>query len=380
MKNALVILAGGKGKRLNNSKIPKQFIKIDNKNIIEYFLDNLSLDIFDIINIVVNNYYKKKYLNKLKKNYQKHNIIFTKSGNNRQESSKNGVLSLKKYKLKNILIHDAARPLASNILIKRLIKSLDINKAVIPYIKNNDFIRSINKKNEKEMIDLIYLQTPQAFRYSIIYKAHNLTSLFDSKDDSSLVEDIGIKNKFIKGEKLNFKITYNEDVEIFNRLKFKEFRSGIGYDIHKFNMNSKKKLVLCGVKIPFYPLDGHSDADVGYHAICDSILGALSKRDIGTYFNNKNKKWKNANSKIFMIFCKNLLDINNYEIINLDVNFISEKPKINKYHKKMKDNISRLLNIKIKDLSIKATTNEKVGFIGKGKAIAAESIIQIKKC
>ncbi len=101
-------------------------------------------------------------------------------------------------------------------------------------------------------------------------------------------------------------------------------------------------------------------------------------RDIGYYFNNKNAKWKNANSSIFMKFCKKQLDYKKYKIINLDVNFICEKPKISKYVDKMKNNISRLLNIDKKNISIKATTNEKIGFIGKGEGIAAESIIQIR--
>ena len=161
-------------------------------------------------------------------------------------------------------------------------------------------------------------------------------------------------------------------------LKQNEFRSGIGYDIHKINYNSKKRLILCGVKISHPPLIGHSDADVGYHAICDSILGALSLRDIGCYFNNNNKKWKNADSKIFMQFCNQQLKRKKFYIVNLDINFICEKPKIYKYAKQMKVNISTLLEIDKNKISIKATTNEKIGFIGKGEGIAAESIIQIQ--
>jgi 2-C-methyl-D-erythritol 2,4-cyclodiphosphate synthase len=166
-------------------------------------------------------------------------------------------------------------------------------------------------------------------------------------------------------------------LEYFNRLKLKEFRSGIGYDIHAVNFNSNKKLTLCGVKILHPPLIGHSDADVGYHAVCDSILGSLSMKDIGVHFNNKNNKWKNADSKIFIKFCARALILAGFKIINLDINFICETPNISKLRNLMKKNLSILLDVPIKNISIKATTNEKIGFIGKGEAIAAESIVQI---
>ena len=125
MNNALVLLAGGEGNRLKSSNIPKQFINFDNKNIIEYFLDNLDHDIFDIIVIVVDNHNRKKYLLKLKKNNLKHNIRFVNSGKTRQHSSEKGILYLLKNNPKKVLIHDAARPLVSNKLIRKLIKKLD---------------------------------------------------------------------------------------------------------------------------------------------------------------------------------------------------------------------------------------------------------------
>ena len=117
---------------------------------------------------------------------------------------------------------------------------------------------------------------------------------------------------------------------------------------------------------------------MGYHAICDSILGSLSLRDIGYYFKNNDKKWENANSKIFLIFAKKKLKEKNYKIVNLDINFICQTPQINKHIKKMKLNISKYLDISENIISIKATTNEKIGLIGKGEGIAAESIVAIE--
>ena len=154
-------------------------------------------------------------------------------------------------------------------------------------------------------------------------------------------------------------------------------KSGIGYDIHQINKNTKTGLKLCGIKIPYSKLVGHSDADVGLHAVCDSIFGALSMRDIGYYFPNTDKRWKNANSSLFLKYCKEKLLEKGFYIINLDVNIIAEKPNISKYVSSMKKKIASLLKIDSNCISIKATTNEKIGFIGNGDGIAAEAIVQI---
>ena len=379
MQNALIILAGGSGKRLSNSpKIPKQYIKSESMNIIEFFLENLDKNIFDIIVIVCDFKMKKKYLVNTKKNFLWHNINFTQSGINRQDSSKRGLFFLTKFKPKKVLIHDAARPLAPNKLIKKLIKKLDACLACAPYIAQHDYVKYKTGNNEINNNSLIYIQTPQAFSYKYILKAHLKMRNINAPDDTTLTENIGIKTKLIKGSKKNIKITHKEDLEIFNLLKIYERKSGIGYDIHRIDFNSKKKLTLCGVKINHAPLIGHSDADVGYHAICDSILGSLSLRDIGYYFKNNDKRWKNANSKIFILFAKKKLNEKNFKIVNLDINFICQTPLINKHIKKMKSNISKNLNILKDIISIKATTNEKIGLIGKGEGIAAESIASIE--
>ena len=145
----------------------------------------------------------------------------------------------------------------------------------------------------------------------------------------------------------------------------------------EFDFLSKSKLKLCGVRINYFPLKSYSDGDVGYHAICDSIFGALGIGDIGKIFKNNNIKWKNANSKIFLKYAKNKINQYKAKIINIDVNFICEKPTILFYSKKMKLNISKILEINYSQINIKATTNEKIGFIGRGKGIAAESIVSL---
>ena len=326
MKNALILLAGGNGKRLR-SKEPKQFIKINNENIIEYFLKNLNKSLFDIIIISASLKDRNKYLKSIQIDFNQHRIEFAKNGNTRQKSVKNSLEKLRANNPKNVLIHDSARPLASNKIFKKIINNLKKNISAIPYIFNSDYQKStkalIIKKNE-----ILNIQTPQGFDYKKIYKCHQNVNNENYKDDSSIFEAHGLKLKMIKGEVSNFKITHNEDLELYKKIKKTEQRSGIGYDIHKIDFTKKNGLTLCGVKIKHPPLIGHSDADVGYHAVCDSILGSLSMKDIGYHFNNNNLRWKNANSKIFIIFCNQLLIEKGYKIINLDINFICESPNI----------------------------------------------------
>lgn len=374
MENALILLAGGIGKRFGG-KIPKQFAKIGNTNIIHYFLSQLDPLVFDIILVTSKKNYRQKYLDSLKKEFKQHNIHFVESANTRQLSSKNSLTYLKKFNPKKVLIHDSARPLTSNKLIKKIIKNLDINDSCIPYVLSNDLIKI--KKNILNNSITKHIQTPQGFKFKKIYNAHKKTNEINSKDDSSILEKFNFSLNMIKGEKINIKITDKEDANYFINFKKKIYKSGIGYDIHKIDFLSKKKLILCGIKILHPPLIGHSDADVGFHAICDSILGSLSMRDIGYYFSNNDKRWENINSKYFLLFCKAQLKEKNFKIINLDINFICETPNINKILTKMKINISKILSIPTNIISIKATTNEKVGFIGRGEAIAAEAIIQI---
>ncbi|MBI28731.1 MAG: 2-C-methyl-D-erythritol 2,4-cyclodiphosphate synthase [Pelagibacteraceae bacterium] len=368
-KVGFVILAGGEGKRFGSIK-PKQFVEINNHNSIEIILDEiLKNKLIDKIVIVINN----KYRNEI--SIKKPNILFATSGSTRQESSLNGLKKIKKYKYKKVIIHDGCRPYINNSEINKIIKLLDHYDGCAPLIKNVDLVRIKKGKNYKEINNKFYLtQTPQGFKFNKILKENINNRKFNSKDDIKLLNNNSYKIKFFEGNKNNIKITYKKDLKFFN---FKKNKYGIGYDIHRFNFNSNKKLKLCGVKIDHYPLKGHSDADVGYHALCDSIFGALGLNDIGIVFKNTNPKWKNANSEIFLKYAKNKLEQSGAEILNIDINFICEKPKISKYSKQMKENISKILNIKNNIISIKATTNEKIGFIGNGDGIAAEAIISI---
>ena len=370
IENALVILAGGTGSRFGK-QLPKQFIEVNGENLIQFFLKRINTNNFGIILIIHQKSYFK-YVKSLEKNFPSIKFLFATAGKNRQSSSFNALQKLKPYNPKNVLIHDAARPFCSNKLIIKILKNLDTRYSVIPYTLNHDK-KILSKIEIKDNIKII--QTPQGFKFQIIYEAHKKTLLDNAKDDSELIHEKKIH--LIKGEKLNIKITYAEDLNFFKLFSKSVFKAGIGYDIHRFNLKSKTGLKLCGIKINYNKLIGHSDADVGIHAICDSIFGALSMKDIGYYFSNNNYKWKNKNSAHFLKFARDSLINNKYYIVNLDINFICEKPNINSHRVKMIKNISSILKIPENIISIKATSNEKVGFIGDGLGIAAESIVQI---
>ena len=364
MNNYFVILAAGKSKRFHK-KFDKQFYNYKNKEIIDHSIDkSLNSKLFKKILVVTNNlkhFKKKKYFKK---------VSFVKGGKERSDSSLIALKYLKKYKPKNILIHDAARPDFSLKLIKNLIKELNNYKAVIPFVSAKDTIK-YKIKNKLFNLDrdkTFFTQTPQAFRFKDLY---NLALRQKNKitDEATIFIEKNYKIKFIKGENQNNKITYLSDI-----VKSKTY-FGLGFDIHKLTKN--KKLYLGGVKIPFHSgLKGHSDGDVILHAITDAILGASQKKDIGTYFPNT-KKFKNIRShKILKPIIENL-NRSNFYINNLDINLICERPKVSKYRDKIISSISKLTNIDKSLINLKGKTVEKLGLIGKENAIACEVIISI---
>jgi len=197
-------------------------------------------------------------------------------------------------------------------------------------------------------------------------------------DDSALFTEDGEKVVAINGSKTNLKITDKEDLDIFKSLKKGKSYSGIGFDVHR--LVKERKLYLGGIKIPFVlGLKGHSDADPVIHALIDSLLGACRLGDIGKLFSDKNKKYKNIRSTILLRKVIELIKSKNFSINNIDINIIAQKPKIKKYSKKMIQTISKLCEINPKQINIKGKTTEKLGLIGKEKAIASEVISSLTK-
>jgi len=372
----LILLAAGDSKRLK-SNIPKPFYTVNDKTLLEH-----SFNAFKNFNeikrtIIVYKKKHKKHLNKLRLK----NVLKVEGGKTRQESAFKALKIIMKMNCKKVLIHDAARPNPSKKLINEVIKKLKKNDAVIPTIKVND----ATKRAEKNIIfkniqrkSLRFSQTPQGFTFRKIYEKHkkNINVTFD--DDSALFTEDEEKVITINGSKSNLKITDAEDLNIFKALKKGKTYSGIGFDIHK--LVKGRKLYLGGVKIPFeLGLQGHSDSDPVLHAIIDSLLGACRLGDIGKLFSDKNKKYKNIRSTILLKKVIELLKSKNFLIINIDINIIAQKPIIKKYSKKMIKTITKLCEMNPNQINIKGKTTEKLGLIGKGKAIASEVISSVIK-
>jgi 2-C-methyl-D-erythritol 4-phosphate cytidylyltransferase/2-C-methyl-D-erythritol 2,4-cyclodiphosphate synthase len=366
MNNYFIILASGQSKRFNSAK-PKQFIKYKNKALFEHSLEKaLNSKLFKKIILVVSD--KKQIKIKFPKN-----VMIIKGGKERSDSSLLALKFIRKFKPENVLIHDAARPNFSIKLLKNLINSLKKYKASVPVIKPKD---SIKYKIKNQLFNLnrqnsILTQTPQAFKFNDLY---NLSIKLKSKiqDEATLFIENNLKIKFIKGENLNNKITFKEDI-IQTKTYF-----GIGFDIHR--LIKDKKLYLGGIKIPFHSgLKGHSDGDVILHSIIDALLGALRKKDIGSLYPGNKNKFKNIRSpKMLNPIISNLKN-NNYYINNLDINLICERPKVSKHRNKIINSLSKLMNINKNIINLKGKTVEKLGLIGKEKAIACEAIVSINK-
>ncbi len=364
MSNCFILLAAGKGKRFK-SKNPKQFINYINKPLFMHSVDKaLKSKLFKSIIIVSNLPIK---------NIHDKSIKVIKGGRERHESSHNALNFIKNKKFKNVFIHDAARPNFSIKLLKRLYSGLKNNKAVVPFLRtaNSTKYKVKNKIQNLVRDNLLFTQTPQCFDFKTLY---SLSKYNKEKvtDEASLFLNNDQNIKFIKGEKNNFKITTKSDLK---KISFRNFY-GIGFDIHRLIKN--KKLYLGGTKIPFHSgLQGHSDGDVILHAIIDGLLGAMRKKDIGSLYPSNKMKFKNIRSPNMLSPILKILDNNGYFINNIDINLICERPKVSKYRSKIISSLSNLLSINKDQINLKGKTVEKLGLIGKEKAIACETIVSL---
>ena len=362
-----ILLAGGNSTRFS-SKNNKLLSKFKNKTILEYNLSKIKEQNFIKITIVINKL-------KLPKTNLFDNIEVIKGGKTRSLSVKNALIK-SNYKASYVMVHDAARPLYSDKLISKLSDKIvmGIYDCVIPYSNCTDTILQdnidINRKNLK------LIKTPQVFSKAKLTKLHLLNKDINLSDDSQLfrILNSNFKIKYIQDKYLHLKVTYKEDLESLNELLKLNTRVGIGYDIHRIeNKLTSSYINLAGIKIKSkIKVISHSDGDVILHAITDSILGALSMRDIGTYFPN-NRENLNRNSKEFLNYALSKMNKENFRINNIDLMIVSEEPKINPYYKKMIKKLVLLLNLDENQITIKATTNEKSGLIGKGDFIACWS-------
>ncbi len=379
MSFSLIILAGGNSHRFR-SNIGKPYQKIAGKSLIEINVDK-ARKIKEIKKIIL--VYNKKDSKRVKSLKLK-NVKLIIGGRNRQQSAFNALKYLVNKKgAKKVLIHDVARPNFSLKLINTIISQMKNAKAVIPKININDAVKQKIESSLSEYVlgknrdNLFLTQTPQAFNLKEIYYLHKTNSAKYKDDDISLYMDLD-KVKFIQGEKNNFKIT---DLSDFENLK-NFFRSkqyiGIGFDVHRLVPN--RKLYLAGLKVKSkLGTLGHSDGDPVLHSITDAILGGCQMGDIGQMFSDKSKKFKNIRSSILLKQVLDKIKSKGFFVNNIDINIITQTPKIKNLKNKMIENISKLCEVPKSKINIKGKTTEKLGIIGKEKAIACEVITSVIK-
>jgi len=368
MNNCFIILAAGKSNRFK-SRIPKPFVQYNGDILIKHSINKAILSKkFSKIVVAVNKSHKK-YLKKLKLN----KVLIVNGGKTRADSARNCLNYLKKYKPKNVFIHDAARPNFSLNLIAKLLKALKFNDGAIPVVQSIDTLKLKNNKKIQNLNreKVFFTQTPQAFKYKVLMELQNKINK-ETTDDSSLLITANKKIKLIKGENKNHKITTLKDI-IENKVFY-----GIGFDVHR--LVPGKKMYLGGIKVNSkLGTLGHSDGDPVLHAITDAILGACKMGDIGEKFSDKSKKYKNIRSTILLDKVIKNIKSKNFDINNIDINIITQTPKIKNIKKRLIKSISKLCKISDNKINIKGKTTEKLGVIGKEKAIACEVIASIQK-
>ena len=299
-------------------------------------------------------------------------------GASRQASARAGLDAIAAEVPDAVLIHDAARPLVPQAVIDRLLAALATAEAAIPVLPVTDTIRRAEGQLTSTVPrdNLYRVQTPQAFRFQGIMAAHHAATR-DHTDDAALIEASGGQVRLVDGDELLLKITQPGDIARLEALAGGiETRVGTGFDVHR--LAAGRKLVLCGLEIPHTQgLVGHSDADVGIHALCDAIYGALGMGDIGAHFPPSQAQWKDSDSGEFLRHAAALVAARAGRIVNADVTLICEAPRIGPHAGRMRERLALLLGIDAARVGVKATTTEQLGFAGRREGIAAQAVVSV---
>lgn len=297
-------------------------------------------------------------------------------GATRTDSVRNGLSALASHPPGKVLIHDAARPGLSESVIEELAEALDHADAAAPALAMTDavkfsgdgVVRSVPRDG------LHRVQTPQAFRWSVIHDAYHHTT-GAAVDDLALVEATGARIELTPGRPELMKITHAEDMAHMSKLiAAPALRIGTGVDVHGFEPGDA--VILCGVRIPHkMKLEGHSDADAGWHALTDAILGAAALGDIGDHFPPSDPQWKGADSRMFLVHAVKLAKAEGFSVVNADITLLCERPKISPHRLAMRESTAEALGVDISRVSVKATTTEKLGFLGREEGIMAQATV-----
>jgi len=362
----LVVLCAGNSSRFELTA-KKQWLRIDNSPL-WLFVTNRLKEFYDFEKIIIASH--KNELNYMK-NFSDE-FIFVEGGETRQKSMQN---ALAQVSSDYVMFTDVARAGIPKKVIENLISSKDDATCIVPVLNVNDTVVFKNETINRDEVKLI--QTPQLSKVEVLKQALNTNKEFT--DDSSAIKDIGGTVKYVQGSIESKKITFEEDIDTISSLSApsKNFFTGTGFDIHPFEDN--KKMFLGGIEIDVpYGFKAHSDGDVLIHSLIDALLGAAGAGDIGEFFPDTSEEFKDIDSKVLLKNIVTFIYNVGYEIVNVDLTIIAQKPKINPYKQTIKNTIAKYLNIEKQFVNIKATTAEKLGFIGRSEGVAVQSIATLK--
>jgi 2-C-methyl-D-erythritol 4-phosphate cytidylyltransferase/2-C-methyl-D-erythritol 2,4-cyclodiphosphate synthase len=371
-RTALLLVAAGTGSRLG-AEIPKQFLPLAGRPVIRHCLERLAPEV-DLIQPVGDAAAIVAAIGGIP------HLPVVPGGATRQDSVRAGLEALAPHGPEVVLVHDAARPYVPPGTVAALHAALRAHPGAIPAVPVADTL----KRGEDGRITatvpragLFRAQTPQAFHFRLLLDLHRAAPE-GATDDAAILEAAGHAVALVAGDEQNVKLTYKEDLVRLERILAGGLvpRVGSGYDVHAFA--DARPLILCGVTVPHdRGLAGHSDADVGIHALCDAIYGALAEGDIGRHFPPSEAAWKDADSARFLRHAAERIAARGGMLANADVTLICERPKITPHAPAMIARLAELLGVEASRISVKATTTERLGFTGRMEGIAAQAVATV---
>ena len=368
MRIAALLVAAGTGSRFGGGT-PKQFTVVSGKPVIRHAAEALLPHVSALLPVG-----DAELINAALEGLDV--LPAVPGGQTRQASVSAGLRALAATAPDIVLVHDAARPFVPVNTIPALLAALRTHDGAIPAVPVADTLKRVQSGRITATVPrdgLFRAQTPQAFRYHLLRALH-ATGDGNATDDASLLELAGHAVAIVPGSDDNIKLTFPEDLVRLERALAPGLlpRTGMGFDVHA--AEAGRALVLCGLTIPHeWGLAGHSDADVGIHALCDAIYGALAEGDIGRHFPPSDAEWKDRDSAHFLRHAAERIAARGGVLANADVTLICERPKITPHAPAMVARVAELLGVDKGRISIKATTTERLGFTGRGEGIAAQA-------
>ena len=379
-KTIALIVAAGRGHRLGGS-LPKQYLPLAGQPVLRHTVKRfLAHPAVDAVRVVIHPDDRDLYNQAVGDLGLGAPIA---GGATRQDSVRLGLEALSKDAPDLVLIQDAARPFIAPATIDAVLAALECHAGAIPALPVADTLKRADGPRIAATVprDGLYrAQTPQGFRLAHILAAHRALAGQELTDDASLLEAAGQMVALVPGTEENFKITTAEDMMRAETLLGAGFetRSASGFDVHRF-AEGGDHVMLCGVPVPHERgLEGHSDADVGLHALTDALLGCIAAGDIGQHFPPTDPQWKGASSDRFLAHAAGLVAAKGGRIVHVDVTLICERPKIGPHREAMTARIADILGLAADRVSVKATTTEQLGFTGRREGIAAQAMATVE--